>query len=755
MAMKRWSALAMTAFALLGLSGAPALGSGDMGPAITLIDVHGGSDAERAALYRGQMGVLHTDASDGLLYLQWRLLNGLRVGEPAGAALNRPCCDLPTRGGEDDGVAGWAKTTLLVPDVAHPDSWISTELPGPDYTSIPNCFQDAFDSASATLRDRVQRYGARDSGVAAWLLTQNAVFEACSNPQAVLPAMPEDAPAWLRYDRAYQEAAFALYRRDTAGAAARFQAIAADRGSPWQPRGRYLAARALFRAALATRSPEAIAAARKAIQPLEDDAGAYGHGEATRMLHALAYRDQPEALFRTLDGELHAQTPAPDLDRSLKDYLALSAKIDPNADIADWMATLRANEPAPAFAHAAERWGATHKLYWLVAALTLVQPGDAQAPALAEAAAGVPRTSPAWLGAQYHRLRIGFAREDAAALRNRVDAVLATDLSGSDRNLFLAVRAQLATSLVDLMRHALRQPFCSEVVENCLAEEWVRADDMLAFGAGGTAVVMGPETRAILDRLPLRTRMLASAGLPDGFQLDLALTNYGRAVQLQDDAAIDSLAGELATRLPAIRADWLAIRRTPPGAAKRFAEFLVLAKVPGIATDFPAYTRPQGTLHDWQGSWPDWMIVPAASATAIAPPRTIDYNQWTWDTEPGDGADLSCLNQCGGGPFPFRLPDFARQLQPAAAAERNRFFVYRKDDDKTVAPPGSVSVWNEMLAYAQAHPRDPRSPEALYWLVRISHWGQSHDRVGYRAFRLLHTRYPGAAWTRKTPYYYD
>ena len=107
-------ALAM-ALALVGLGGAPALGSGDPGPLTVFIDRHGGDPAERAALYRGHMGVLLAKESDGLLYLQWRLINGLAVGEPAGATLNRPCCDLPTSGGPDDGVAGWAKATLLVP----------------------------------------------------------------------------------------------------------------------------------------------------------------------------------------------------------------------------------------------------------------------------------------------------------------------------------------------------------------------------------------------------------------------------------------------------------------------------------------------------------------------------------------------------------------------------------------------------------------------------------------------------------------
>lgn len=66
-------------------------------------------------------------------------------------------------------------------------------------------------------------------------------------------------------------------------------------------------------------------------------------------------------------------------------------------------------------------------------------------------------------------------------------------------------------------------------------------------------------------------------------------------------------------------------------------------------------------------------------------------------------------------------------------------------------PAGTISAWQDLLDYARAHPRDPRAPEALYWLVRISRWCHVDDRGGYRAFRLLHTRYPGSSWTRRSP----
>ncbi len=70
-------------------------------------------------------------------------------------------------------------------------------------------------------------------------------------------------------------------------------------------------------------------------------------------------------------------------------------------------------------------------------------------------------------------------------------------------------------------------------------------------------------------------------------------------------------------------------------------------------------------------------------------------------------------------------------------------------------PARASSVWEAVLAYAKAHPADPRSPEALYWLVHVGHYGDGHNHSGHRAFDLLHQRYPTSAWAKKTKYYYD
>jgi hypothetical protein len=63
----------------------------------------------------------------------------------------------------------------------------------------------------------------------------------------------------------------------------------------------------------------------------------------------------------------------------------------------------------------------------------------------------------------------------------------------------------------------------------------------------------------------------------------------------------------------------------------------------------------------------------------------------------------------------------------------------------------------QTLAFAQAHPQDPRVPEALHLVVRATRYGCTDFETGdfsHRAFDLLHRRYPATEWARKTPYWF-
>jgi len=280
------------------------------------------------------------------------------------------------------------------------------------------------------------------------------------------------------------------------------------------------------------------------------------------------------------------------------------------------------------------------------------------------------------------------------------------------------------------------------------------------------SVGLGEDARAIIDRAPLADRIALSRSprIPARLRLDIAMTSYARAVLLQDNTAVDQLASELESLLPLMAADFHAIPRAKPGPDKRFAEFVVLAKIPGLRVDLADYVRPEGAhIADFQDHWTNWDILGRPNASS-RPPPLVTYQETGTGFEdglrapwPDDATDLTCLGECGRGSAPLRLPDFLDEQSAKSNAERSYFFKssHPYDTPAPTPPRGSVDVWEEMLSYARSHPSDPRIPEALHWLVHIGHFGESRNHIGHRAFILLHQRYPHSSWADKTPFYND
>ena len=754
---------------------APGLPAAASGPAATgpwAIDAFGGGATDQARFYDGDIGVLMTSGLNSQLFAAWRILHGQRVGAAIGKSLSQPCC------GEADQTVSQATQTWL--DARKPIAggeaitWISTDrqVKG-GYGGAPNCLTDAFLTAAATAKARIGSYGVSSAEVVAWRDGQDQVFKACSADDAVLPALAPGAPAWLKADHAYQAAALDFYSARYDQAAQEFVAIARDSASPWRPSASYLAARALVRAAVADTTPAAFGMARQALAAVKP--GAFGHDDAVILLKVLAYREHPDQMRVQLAAALSAPDLPPTAAADIKDLYALSEKAAAPPEAIDWAQTLRTTRE-PGLAHARERWAATHDPAWLIAALTLVSRGDGDVASLIAASRALPSSSAGYLTAAYHRLRLTLIEADPKASRTEIDAILArSDLSVSGRNLFTALRMQVAETPDRFAVLALRKRLCAEDAEGCVRglynEEMEPRDVYDGEGEKGD-VGLGDDARLAIDRmaLGLRADLAANPQIPPRLQLDIALTTWTRAVLLQNDPVIDAMSRQLKSQLPQLSADWARVIATPHGPAKRFAEEFILAKLPGASTDLITYTRPVGEVVNFQGEWPDWLILaPGKPDPTSLAPSPLTYYPDAYSRGPGDGpppteaqvwaaSDTICYGLCGQGGFPLRYPDFEHAQAAAAMAQRGYFVGrrHRYDDSPPPAmPPGSVSVWEEVLAYVDAHPADPNAAEALHWLIHVGHYGNSHDHSGKRAFILLHKRYPNSEWAKKNKFYYD
>ena len=209
-------------------------------------------DLPFAEYAQGNLGIVRPSFGRKTLVIAYRYLNGgwFSPDEQA-AAVDALKGTAPQ---DDDAVAvrGWiaARKEILGKEENPPEIYAERQYGGYDF--FPNCAKNAFEVATATLKDRVASYGTENPNVRAWLSGQDAVFQNCQGGGALPEPLGPASPVWLRKDRDYQIAAALLYSLKFDEAKNRFEKIAADGASPWQGTSEYLVPRTLVRQASLT-----------------------------------------------------------------------------------------------------------------------------------------------------------------------------------------------------------------------------------------------------------------------------------------------------------------------------------------------------------------------------------------------------------------------------------------------------------------------------------------------------------------------
>ena len=309
----------------------------------------------------------------------------------------------------------------------------------------------------------------------------------CGRDRGSVPRIPTEIPAGLdaaatpqaRADRAYQIATATFYAGQWDAAVSRFRAIAADRTSPWQPWGEYLAGRAFLRkgtigGAGGALDQAALADAAAAFAKVAADPASPLRESAAGLVRFIDLRRRPDALRLEVAAKLLAPDAGASFSDDLDEYRYLFLRSEPAADaplesgrgaaprdpLTDWIDTLRSESP-DALDHAIARWkaqtAASQRMPWLVAAMLRLTPGHADEAALVAAARAVPASSPAYPSLAFQRARLlireGKLDEARALAAEMAEASAAWPPSAV--NQLRAVQLRLATSFDGFLAAAI------------------------------------------------------------------------------------------------------------------------------------------------------------------------------------------------------------------------------------------------------------------------------------------------------------
>lgn len=659
-------------------------------------------------------------------------VQGFRVGEEVGG--------FDYSYSEDrNGVDTWLKARSAVRGAAPTKVRVDTDVG--DFSMIINCPVDAFNRASKTLAQRIEQGGQQWAAV--WLANQDAVFANCGpemdqatrnaaplvRPLTLPPPLPAKAPAWLHKDYAYQRAAAHFYAGRYDQARTQFLAIAGDAASPWQPLGKYLAARALIRSAATlpgiaeSEDDKRLLRERLGKARIEMVALARDYAPAQRLVDWLDIRVRPEERRRELSAALAVDAVGASTPQMVTDYLFLMDKLEGSmvgaADpMTAWIGVMQAsgvdryserddNEVSTrrraALDVARAHWEKKREPVWLLALVTNARKDDLKS-AERKAAAAVKTDSPAFVAIQYHLARLALAEGRTKDADATVSALLKSPIATSARNRLLRLKMVTAPNADTSLAAAARTP--------AERESAVPVPDE---GKPQTAAPMfDTDLQAHIEQhFPLTTLVRLKPALPASEQATVADLIWTRAVLLGQYAIADGLTDEVARKRATTRHLYERYKKAATPEAKREAAHLILANAPELAPRVSRDDRTSFGSHYWTCN-------------------VIDTGD--------DGLDA---------------------VPPAFLSAEERAQVDKEKAQLLTLAKRSAYLIPIVIDWARKNKADPEVPKALHFLIASTRnecgSGAESDKTrnySKEAFEFLHRHYPKNEWTAKTRYYY-
>lgn len=702
----------------------------------------------------GQLGIIDASYARSYLLTAYRYLEDKPLNDAEQKAVvqlwnDRLKVDYE---GKDSDPDVWLKARKAVPGASKIDQ-IETARPiskQDSWQTYCNCQTNSFITAADTLKGLITKYGAGSDNVKEWLKAQDQVFTNCGYPSwsdkppplAIPSALPKTAEELLQKYRDYQIAAANFYSQNFEAAKKQFEAIGADSASPLKHIAPYMVIRCMIReASLAkTLDKNLLVSAQTALKKLQED---HSYQDMSADLAKLASfidaRLDPARHVQHLMNESYTNGNLGEITKTLDSILGDDDQDQadkkhelPEAlkqiDALDWLVSFKSSDDA-AKKHKIERWEKTHSIPWLVAAISSAGAKDAQTNALLSAADQAEQKSAAakWT-LMYHsnRLRLEMGKKDQ--VRSALDQVISlppANLPAGSLNAFRTQRLPLSKSLDEFLKFGFQTPLC-----NCSNGGTYEVPDDINDIVSDKKLpaekpVFTPEAGLALQKqLPLTSlnALANNAALPAAQRNNIAWTGWVRAILVGDDAASKQLAqtAKQFNKSKAAMFDSYLSASTPE--QKAFAATFLMLHF-SSAQPNPAWGPLQDDSYgDSSGWW--WSEHPATESITIGM---------------GDSND----------PLPEFDPLFL------SAAEKNQAKQQVTKLKSVIAAPNYFA--KIVLPFAQAHPDDPRVPEALHWFVKATRYGMTDDATktySKQAFNLLHSKYKTSPWTKKTPYFY-
>ncbi len=643
---------------------------------------------------------------------------------------------------------------------------------------------NAFEVATKTLRQMIATFGAGSVEVKEWVQAQDIIFSLnerkpnAKSDQVLLPLTSQNALA--KANRAYQAAALLFYQQDYNKAEAGFRAVAEDGASPWKEICQYMVARCLVEQALNCEDKFKLGKLLGALDAQIKLVPEKYAADAEGLQRAVFYRSKSKDDALRFLAESVLNEKSFDFARDLFDLCYLfdqqpdsaSVQSQPPApppstigiDLLDFISTIQQRDGNNLWGvyddkqlaamnkqngiHALERYGATHSLPWLVAALST---NDLMKPEMGEViqkAKEIKADSPAYLTVSFYLIDNLIRNHQADAARVRLNALLArADLNPTSRNLFKCQAMAVSETSDQYLKNAIQRSVERTNLEDSaeLYKDYPRWESSDSYFTTDTA--FDNEVAVDLNLKMPQTRWLKlaldSTISPDLRKL-LIRSTFVRSMILQDQSAMTKLSPQLAESFPFLRSDLSRVTAASDDVSRKFALACLTLRNFGMTPYITGGVERNGLAINqfdyYQGNY--WLPV---DNTPHGTGDAVDRSPWTY------GVSFLGNNRIAAMKNNYYSAGISRLLSTdeRAAAELEK--------KKLLDNPPAKFFGDAIFAYAKSKPTDPAVPEMLYHLVKLPKWsGVTAVSSSYskKAYFELHKNYPKNSWTQKAVCYY-